>query len=254
MLLRQNSGRHQHGHLPPAHHRLERRPNGHLGFAKTNVTADKSIHRARPFHVLLGRLDGRPLVAGFLVRERPLELPLPRRVPAVGVPRLSLARCLNFQQIRREIGDGLLGIGLGLAPAFAAEDAQRRLGLAGADVFADEVRLRHRHEQPGRFLFRIACAELDHEAFLSALGFLAAGARRARLHRQDLQPKITPDAVLQMHDVIAHTQVGKIDFKRRAGGGGVGRLEPARPLRSGSAKDFRVGDDDQLGRLDEEPP
>ena len=170
------------------------------------------------------------------------------------MPRLSLARRLNFQQIRREIGDSFLGIGLGLAPAFAAEDTQRRLGLAGADVFANEVRLRHRHEQPGRFLFRIACTELDHEAFLSALGFLAAGARRARLHRQDLQPKITPDAVLQMHDVITHAQVGKIDLERGARGGGVGRLEPTRPLRTGAAKNLRVGDDDQLGRLNEEPP
>ena len=116
------------------------------------------------------------------------------------------------------------------------------------------MRLRHRHEQPGWFLFRVARAELDHEAFLSALGFLAAGTRRARLHRQHLQPKVTPDAVLQMHDVITHAQVGKIDLERGARGGGVGRLEPTRPLRTGAAKNLRVGDDDQLGRLNEEPP
>ena len=58
VLLRQNGGWHEHGHLPPAHHRLERRPDGHLGFAKTNIAANEPIHRARLFHVLLGRLDG----------------------------------------------------------------------------------------------------------------------------------------------------------------------------------------------------
>ena len=94
MLLRQHSGWHQHGDLFAAHHRLECRADGHLRLAETDVAADEPIHRFGLLHVPLGRLDGRPLVRRFLEWKRPLELPLPRRVVAKLVPRLSLARGL----------------------------------------------------------------------------------------------------------------------------------------------------------------
>ena len=167
------------------------------------------------------------------------------------MPRLSLARGLQLEQISGDIGDRLLGVGLGLGPAFATEDAQRRTRPAGADVFADEVRLGHRHIQLGRILLRVARAVLDHEALLAAAGFFPAVPRRACLDRQHFQPEVAADAVLQMHDEVAHAQVGKIDLQRRAGGRCVGRLEPARSLRADAPKNLRVGDDDQLGRLDE---
>jgi hypothetical protein len=44
VLLRQNGGLHEHGHLPPTHHRLERRPDGHLGFAKAHITTNQPVH------------------------------------------------------------------------------------------------------------------------------------------------------------------------------------------------------------------
>ena len=72
MLLRQHGGRHQHGNLFAAHHRLERRADGHLGLAETDVAAHEPVHRLGLLHVPLGRLDGRPLVRCFLERKRSL--------------------------------------------------------------------------------------------------------------------------------------------------------------------------------------
>ena len=72
MLLGQHGGRHQHGDLFAAHHRLERRADGHLGLAEADVAADEPIHRLGLLHVPLGRLDGRPLIRRFLERKRPL--------------------------------------------------------------------------------------------------------------------------------------------------------------------------------------
>jgi hypothetical protein len=72
MLLRQHGGRHQHGNLFAAHHRLERRADGHLGLAETDVAAHEPVHRLGLLHIPLGRLDGRPLVRCFLERKRSL--------------------------------------------------------------------------------------------------------------------------------------------------------------------------------------
>ena len=113
------------------------------------------------------------------------------------------------------------------------------------------MRLGNRHVELRRLLLRVARAVLDHEALLTATGFSSAVPHRARLDRQHFQPEVSADAVLQMHDEVAHTQVGKIDLQRRARRRCVGRFEPARSLGAVTSKNLRVGDDDQTGRLDE---
>ena len=248
MLLRQHGSRHQHSDLFTVHHRLESRSDGYLGLAETDVAANEPIHRLWLLHVPLGRLDGSPLVRCFLEWKRPFELPLPRCVVAELVPRLGLARGLQLEQIRGDIGDRLLGVGFSLGPAFAADDAEWWPRPASADVFADEVRLGHRHIQLGRILLRVACAVLDHEALLTAALFV-----RACPGRQYFQSEVAADAVLQMDYIVTHAQVCEIDLQRRSRRCSVGRLEPPRLLHAGSPKNLRVCDDDQLSRLDEEP-
>ena len=54
-----------------------------------------------------------------------------------------------------------------------------------------------------------------------------------------------------MNDVVALLQVGEINVQRRARRLRVRRFEPARPLHLVAPKDFRVGDDDQLGLVAE---
>ena len=64
---------------------------------------------------------------------------------------------------------------------------------------------------------------------------------------QNFQTEITPDAMLQMHDVIAFLQFGEINVQRGARGLRVRRFEPARTLDFVTAKNFRIGHDHQFG-------
>ena len=69
MLLSENSGRREHGHLLPLHHSLERGAHCDFRFAETNVAADQAIHRPWPFHVDLRVDDRLHLVRRFAERE-----------------------------------------------------------------------------------------------------------------------------------------------------------------------------------------
>ena len=69
MLLRENSGRREHGDLFAVHDRFERGANRDFRFAETDVAADQAIHRARPFHVDLRVDDRLHLVRRFAERK-----------------------------------------------------------------------------------------------------------------------------------------------------------------------------------------
>ena len=69
---------------------------------------------------------------------------------------------------------------------------------------------------------------------------------------QIFQAEISPDAVLQMDDEVAFLQFGEINVERGTGGQRVRRFQPARTLDFVTAKNFRVGDDDQFGLVAEE--
>ena len=79
-------------------------------------------------------------------------------------------------------------------------------------------------------------------------------ALRAARRRQQLANRVTPDAVLQMHDVIAFLQIGEIDVQQRTRGLRVRRFEPARTLHFVAAENLRVGDDDELARRSKRNP
>ena len=69
MLLCENSGWREHGHLLSVHHCLERSAHCDFRFAETNVAADQAIHRPRPFHVDLGIYDCLQLIRRFAKRK-----------------------------------------------------------------------------------------------------------------------------------------------------------------------------------------
>ena len=60
------------------------------------------------------------------------------------------------------------------------------------------------------------------------------------------QTEITPDAVLQMHDIIAFFQVREINVERGARGLRVRRFLPARTLDFVTAENFRIRHDHQF--------
>jgi hypothetical protein len=69
MLLSENSGWREHGHLLPLHHSLECGAHCDFRFAETNVATDQAIHRPWPFHVDLRVDDRLHLVRRFAERE-----------------------------------------------------------------------------------------------------------------------------------------------------------------------------------------
>ena len=93
---------------------------------------------------------------------------------ANGWPGLRFARGLDGEQFAGDIAHGAFGLRLGLGPARAAQRVERRTRLAGADVFADQVRLGDRHVELGRRLRGIARRVFDDQAFLRRHSALAA--------------------------------------------------------------------------------
>ena len=64
VLLRQQGGGREHGHLPAALHRHERRPHGDLGLAEPHVAADQPVGGLLRTDVRQHRIDGLGLVGG----------------------------------------------------------------------------------------------------------------------------------------------------------------------------------------------
>ncbi len=91
VLHGQDGGGHQHRHLLAVAHRLESRPDGHLGFAEAHVAAHEAVHGVGELHVGLHVFGGLALVGRVFVDKRRLQLRLQEAVAAVGVARGGLA-------------------------------------------------------------------------------------------------------------------------------------------------------------------
>ena len=77
VLLGEDRRRHEHGHLVAVVDRLERGPHGDFGLAEADVAAEQPVHRPRPLHVGLDRVDRGELVGRFVIGKRRVELALP---------------------------------------------------------------------------------------------------------------------------------------------------------------------------------
>ena len=146
MLLGQHGRRCQDCHLAAAERALEGGAQRHLRLTEADVAADEPVHGCRPFQVGLHVGDGPRLVGRLAVRERTFELAHPGVVDVARVRDARLRRTfgLQGQQLRREVGGGLLG-GLARAlPPAAAELGELRLRPAEPDVAREEVGFPHR--------------------------------------------------------------------------------------------------------------
>ena len=176
MLLRQNCGGHEHGDLFAGHHRLERRADGHLGFAETDVAADQPIHRLRPLHIAFGVVDGFFLIGGFLINKSRLKLALPRGVLRKAMTFLRLAHGLNPQHFAGEIGHRAHGFLFRFHPTLAAQRIERGTGIARANVFADEMRFAHGHIKFRWRIVRIGGCVFDDQTLVTVFRFSLARA------------------------------------------------------------------------------
>ena len=216
VLLGEQRGGHEHGHLLAVLHRLERGPDGDLGLAEADVAAHEAVHRVVGLHVGLHVDDGRELVGRLLVREGLLQLALPRRVLGEGVAGRVEARLVEHDQLLGDLGDDRAHLGLGLLPAVAAEPVERRRLAAG--VVADGVDL------VGRDVELVVALVLEQQV-------VALDAADGPLDHAG----VAGDAVLVVHDVVAGLEVVEEALARRAGGRRAARWARRRPVRSGSA-------------------
>ena len=159
VLLGEDRRRHEKGRLLAFLHRLEDGADRDLGLAKADVAADEPVHRARAFHVALRFENGALLVLGLLVDEGLLEFALPRGVGRVGMTRQRVALGLHAEELRGVIHHRFLRGDFCPFPARAAQRVERRVPLADADVFRDEIRLLDRDVELALL------GELEHEDF-----------------------------------------------------------------------------------------
>ena len=192
VLLSQNGGGHQEGHLAPVHHRLEGRPNGHFRLAVAHVAADQAVHGPRPLHVSLHLADGGQLVRCLHVGEGGLQLSLPGRVAREGVARHHLPRGVEGEEVPGQRLHRLPHPPLRPLPVAAAQPRQPRLVVGGAHVAAHPVQLVGRDEQ------------------LVALGVVQLQVLPlVLLHRHPHQPGEAGDAVVDVHHVVARRELGQ---------------------------------------------
>ena len=148
MLLREQCGRGQHGHLPVVLHNDERGPHGDLGLAKPGVAAHQPIHGPRPTKVPEHGLD-RVLLAGRLFKRKILrEGPICGLVKLEGAALARGAAGLQFQQFGRDIRGPPGRLLFGLLPLPAAEFVQRRMLGIHAGIARDQAERRDRHIEP----------------------------------------------------------------------------------------------------------
>ena len=135
------------------------------------------------------------MVAGLLIVEGVLKLPLPRAVRRKGKARLPLPLGVQLDQPRRQLLGGSLGPIGGLGPLGATQLVE--LGgsvavlAAGADVLAHQIQRRGGHVQA------VAARVGDFDIIL----FHPVYRQAQHLHK-------TADAVVGMHHQIAGGQVG----------------------------------------------
>ena len=80
---------------------------------------------------------------------------------------MRFARGLEREQFTGQIAHRSLRLRFGFRPARAPQRVERWAGFAGADVFANQMRLGDGHVELGRRLLRIRRGVFDDEAFLA---------------------------------------------------------------------------------------
>ena len=200
VLLGQQRGGGQKGHLLAAGDGHEGRAQGHFGLAKAHVAAHQAVHGLRRNHVLYDGVYGRLLVGRFLEAEVGGELLVVLRAVAKGVALARGAAGVDVEQLGGGVPHLLGGLAFGLVPLAAAQLVQRRFFVAHAGVAADQVKLAHGHIQhglPGVFQVQ----KLLQRG--RAVGVLGA-------HVHVHQPPVAAYAVLHVHHGVAHVQLGQV--------------------------------------------
>ena len=143
MLLGENGGGHQNGHLLVVHDGLHDGPQGNLGLAEAHVAAEEPVHGDGGLHIRLDVRDAAELIVGLGVGEILLEFRLPGGIGGEGVALLPLPGGVELDELGGHILGGFSGLGLGLLPGLAAHFVELDGGIlaAVADILGNQIKL-----------------------------------------------------------------------------------------------------------------
>ena len=152
MLLCQNRRRHQINNLFFLLRCFESRSDCHLGLAKTNVTANQTIHDLPAFHIRLRRFDGKTLILRLIIWKHFLKFPLPYRIRSILIAFLTLPDGIQFHQFLRHFLYRFLYPVPGLCPLLSAQTVQLRFLRIRTGIFLDQIKLCRQHIQIAAFI------------------------------------------------------------------------------------------------------
>ena len=190
VLLAEDGGGDEDGHLMARLDRLERRPHRHLRFPEADVAAQQPVHRAGPFHVGPDRVGRRLLIGCGIEREGVGELPLPGGVGRESDAGAALPLGLQLDHVGGHVGDRLTDRLLLLFPQLAPHLGELRRELAAADVLLHQLDGRGGDVDPRRL------GELQIQILL-----------RPPFLLEQPQALVTTDAVGDMDDVVAFVEI-----------------------------------------------
>ena len=201
-------------------HALHHRAQGHLGLAHAHVAAEQTVHRHGGFHVALDLLGAFELVLGLGIGEVLLELALPLAVRREGEARQALPLGVKADELARHALGGAARARAGAGPLGPAHLREAHLPvLAAAGVLRHQIQLRGGDVETVR----------PGVAYFDVVLFKA-------VHRHLHDAGEAADAVVLVHDVVAHGQVGVAFDARAARRQGLVRAAlflPAQQLRVG---------------------
>ena len=193
MLLRQDRGGDQVGHLFSLLHRLERRPQCDLRLPVAHIPADQTVHDLMALHILFGILDGRKLPVRLLIGEHLLKFPLPDRIRPIRVTVRLLPDCVELHQFFGDVLHRATDFRFCTAPFRMAQFIELDLSRIRAGVFLQHIQL-------GGQDIQVA----------AALVFQLDIILEDPVHFHLLDPPVDAQPMVLMDHVIPHGELGEI--------------------------------------------
>ncbi len=146
MLEGKHSSGHKYGTLLAGHHALECRTECNLCLAEAHISAQKSVHGDRLFHVVLYLAGAFQLILSLHIVKAPLEFVLPVIIGVKGKARGLGTLGIQLDKLRRHILDGLADTLSCLLPFSGGKAVELYpLILPCTDIAGDKVKLCDRH-------------------------------------------------------------------------------------------------------------
>ena len=193
VLLGQQRGGGEHGHLAAGAGGHVGSAQGHLSLAEAHVAADQAVHRLGRDQILHDGMDGSLLVRRFLEAEALGEGRIAGRVELEGMSGPGGAAGIEIEQLDGGVACLLGRLAARLVPLAGTQCVQRGVLGGSARVAADEVQHGHRHVQGG----------------IVGVGQVQEFGRAFAQVDVD-QPHVAADTVLGMHDRIAGLEFGQV--------------------------------------------